>query len=161
MTPLLINAAFGLGCAIVVALSLFSRRGERDDAALVAAMLLMAWAFSKPVIYAFGWPIAAVLFPMTDCIQVIMVMDSWVGARRRWKLAIVGLLLIKLGLHVAYRVTGAHYGYDYAVALNGAFAAELAFASWPGGQGLGDRLGRALSRHRSYRRVRLPQAGRS
>lgn len=155
---LLITSLFGLACAVVVALSLFARKRERDDAALISAMLLMAWAFSKPMMVLFGWHGAALLFPMTDCIQVIVVMDCWIAAKHRWKLAIVGLLLAKLLMHVMYRVIGAHYGYAYAVSLNVAFAAELIFASWPGGEGLGDRLGRALSRYRAGRRGPVPVA---
>ncbi len=165
-----ITALFGIGVGVTVASALFARRGERDDAHVVAVTLLMAYLTSKAIIALIGWYSAAVLFPLTDCIQVMVVMDCWVGARRRWKLAVVGLLILKMVFNVGYQLTFAaaitgdaktHIATIYQGLINGAFAAELVCASWPGGQGLGDRLGRALSRYRAYRRGGLPQAGRT
>lgn len=158
MSVLLDPVTLGFGAAICMALILSLWAKERDDATLVALMLFVAWAFYKPLIALFGWERASVLYPLTDCIQVFVVMDNWLGARRLWKLGIVGALIAKLSAHVLFRVTGAHGLLPYAVFLNAAFALELACAAWPGGERVGGYVGRHLLGDRRRRRFPLSAA---
>lgn len=143
-----ITLSFAAALCVMLLTTTASPRRERDDAALVGLMLFAAWAFYKPMIAAFGWDRAAVMYPLTDCVQILVVLDNWLGRRRRWKVGIVALIVAKLCAHVVFRFTGTHGAYGYAVFLNAAFALEVACASWPGGERVGGWIGRHLSWHR-------------
>lgn len=151
-------ATIGFGVAVCATLLLSLAAKDRDDATFVSLMLFVAWALYKPLIVLFGWERSAVLYPLTDCIQVLVVMDNWLGHRARWKLGIVAALVAKLVAHTVFRVTGAHGLLPYAMFLNAAFACELACAMWPGGERVGGWIGHHLLGHRPRRRFPLSAA---
>lgn len=151
-----VTICLGIAAAVVLAISLATRRRANHDDVAVAYALAMVWLAGAGARSIFGsWEVdgdKAYLYvgPLSDVVFLacVVFLARWNPAR--WLSVVVGLAVFQLLAHVAYGLSDKTQGLrdTYKLTLNVSFAAELACAATPGGLHGVRRLLNSL-RHRS------------
>lgn len=141
---------FGIACAAVYAINAWAAADAKPryaDAAGVASLLCLSYGVSNTLVELYGFPEAILAFPLMDAILTLMVWRAWCRNQRRWKLALMALLVAQLAIHfvgILSWKTGTMTGlglYNYVVLINVTFAAQLAVV---GCAGVGHAVGRVF-----------------
>jgi hypothetical protein len=99
---MMIAAAIGcLFCYVLNAAAAASDRPGYADAAGISLMLCVSYGVTNALVWAYGFPDAILFFPAFDALFAWMVWRAWVRTRETWKIAICGLLVAQLAMHVA------------------------------------------------------------
>ena len=100
---MLVTLLYGAGAAVVLLLSLATRkRLANADAVLMAGYLCAVWGLSRIGMSVFGYWQTVELYPFSDLAGVFLC--AWAYSQRGgwWKLALCALLALKLYAHAAF-----------------------------------------------------------
>lgn len=140
--------AFGIACLFVYAINAWAAADAKPrhaDAAGVASMLCLSYGMTNSIASLYGFPEAVLAFPILDAIFAFMVWRACKRHVRKWKIALLALVVFQLALHMlciaAWKLgTMTSAGaYNYVVMLNVSFAAQLVVV---GSAGLGHAVAR-------------------
>jgi hypothetical protein len=99
---MMLAAAIGcLLCYILNAAAAVVERPKYTDAAGIALMLCVSFGVTNTLVMAYGVPDAILFYPAFDALFAFMVWQAWLRTRETWKIAICGLLVAQLVMHVA------------------------------------------------------------
>lgn len=144
--------AFGIACLLVYAVNAWAAADAKPrhaDAAGVASLLCLSYGMTNALVTMYGFPDAILAFPILDAIFAFMVWRACKRHLRKWKVALLGLVVFQLALHMvcvaAWKLGTMTTGglYNYLVMLNVSFSAQLAVVGSAG-------LGHALARFSYY-----------
>jgi hypothetical protein len=96
--------AAGLGCLLCYVLNAAAAASERPkytDAAGVSLLLCVSFGVTNALVWAYGYPDAILFFPFFDAVFTWMVWRAWRRSKAVWKLAVAGLLVAQLAMHVS------------------------------------------------------------
>lgn len=132
---------FGLTC---VAACWVAAHAEDRDALLLARVLTVIWALANA-----AWFVNQLRWlPLVDWYAGMLGVVVWMARDTRWVRTFLGLIGLRLVLHVVDYLTGQALLVPYIHALNAAFFALLVITAYPGGRNAGDRLSRLVRRRR-------------
>lgn len=155
--------AFGIACLFVYAINAWAAADAKPrhaDAAGVASLLCLSYGMTNSLVTLYGFPEAILAFPVLDAVFAFMVWRACKRHARRWKVALLSLIVFQLALHMicvaAWKLGTMTDGgfYNYLVMLNVSFSAQLAVV---GSAGVGHAVAR-ISRYLSHLR-RTPAYG--
>lgn len=149
---MLVTLLYGAGAAVVLLLSLATRkRLANADAVLMAGYLCAVWGLSRIGMSVFGYWQTVELYPFSDLAGVFLC--AWAYSQRGgwWKLALCALLALKLYAHAAFWTLQPLRAlwYQYVVLLNVLYVLELLLVASAGGTLIARDLGSWLLPDRS------------
>lgn len=129
----------------------------------VSAMLILVCVIGNIIVEIYKFPSALLASPVLDFALAAMIFRAWQKNREKWKVVMVGTLVIQLAMHVvsiAMWKSGDMTGrvlHDYVVAVNAVFIIQLLT---PGLVGAANVLGAVCDwLLRRWRSPALPDAG--
>lgn len=130
------QVGFGLAHVAVVLLSALAWRADRPtyaDALGVSVLLLAIWAASNVLYALFGFPPAAIGYPVLDAMGALAVLGASRSRREPWKGAVLACFVLMTAMHLAFWTNPNADALTYWKLGNLALGLQLACAALPGG----------------------------
>jgi hypothetical protein len=132
-----VGLSLGIAAISVVGLNLLTNKplNRHPDAVGMAGAMLAVWAVSMWADAFLTPPESKFLNPPIDALLAAWTFGMWLTRREKWKLVVIGFLLIQSLAHLVYQTEALADGVlrRYVLILNVTYLGELGAIAWPGG----------------------------